>query len=531
MNARCWFVAWSFLTGLSWAQDLQAEAKKLIETGRYSEALKQLEKLPVLRPPRPEVSRLWAIAWSGTGDWEQVIAYGAPYLQTTPTDGAIQVKVGEALFNLGRAPEQRADKAQAYAEQALECAEAALRVKSDDWAALGLKVRTLVFLGKTPEAVALAKPLPEQAPGHPPAWKLLAFAHEAAGAVGDAVAVLREAERSASGEGWPLLERGLVHERAKQRDEAIRAFSDALKAPRLAEEDRRAAAERIWSLCAIHKDWPAATKMVDGWIEAHPPSALAWWWRGYLEELQGNLDVAEGTFQRAWELSQQSLGEAALHLGHAALRHKDEKKALAFFSEALRLKAPVRQGTQSPADAIIGISQIRVEGGKPKEAAEILERHGAQHAADHPILQQNLGFLLRELGSAEAGKKNLTKARDLWKKSARCYELASEAVLVSEHPDITKAQILNDTGLLFRYHLDQIDKGITYYRRALEFDPNYLDALENMGVAMLMRKEWAEAISWFDKVLAIAPHRKVSEQGKKHAEAGLSAEPKKAPGQ
>lgn len=504
------------------AQDPQAEARKHIAEGRFAEAVKELGKLPRPKPANPEVARLWIEAFTGLRDWENVLHHGAPYLRTAPKDVAAQIRVGEALFNLGAATAGDAERAAAYAEQALECAEAALREKPDAWPALELKCRALVAVGKAEPAIAFALTLVESAPGDLRAHRLLAAAQESAGKPGEAVATLRGAERIAPGDGGVLFARAQVHERANQLAEAIRAVTEALRAARLSPDDLRGAAERIWSLCAIHKDFPGAHRIVDAWLEDHADDALAHWWRAYLHDLEGRFPEAEGEYQRAWDLSGRKLGEAALHLGHFANRRGDAKSALPLFAEAIRLKAPVRAGVQAAEDALLVIAAPLVEAGKLKEAVDLLEKHGGKESS-HPVLRQNLGFHLRELGSAEDGKRNKSRARELWKRSAEHYVVAAANAEISTLPDAQVAQILNDTGLMFHYHLEQPDRGIEYYQRAIEYDPNYLDALENMGVVLSEKKLWADAIAWYDRVLALAPKRAASLAGKQRAEEAIAA--------
>jgi tetratricopeptide (TPR) repeat protein len=328
------------------------------------------------------------------------------------------------------------------------------------------------------------------------------------------------------GEGWIPAERGAVHLRAGQREEAIRAFTDAVKAASLDPSTSRSVGMQVWDLFGIHRDFEGGHAFVASWLKAHAEDPHAWWWRGYLHELAAEAGDAEAAYRKSWELSGRKHGEAALHLGLYAARRGDEKAATPLLEASLRLGARPRPETLPAVEALIGIAGTHMEKGRLPRAIELL-KGALPFAADHPLLRQNIGFFLRELGSQEAAKRNLSRAKALWKESAEHYVIAAEQILQSEHTPNRKAQVLNDTGLMFHYHLESLDRGIAYYERALEHDPEYLDALENMGVAMGQKGRWQDALGWFDRVLALAPGRGVSVAGKKVAEEALAKDARK----
>ena len=56
------------------------------------------------------------------------------------------------------------------------------------------------------------------------------------------------------------------------------------------------------------------------------------------------------------------------------------------------------------------------------------------------------------------------------------------------------------------YYLGKSDEAITYYDKVLAIKPNDLDALSNKGNALEDLGKSDEAITYYDKVLAIDPN-------------------------
>jgi tetratricopeptide (TPR) repeat protein len=96
-----------------------------------------------------------------------------------------------------------------------------------------------------------------------------------------------------------------------------------------------------------------------------------------------------------------------------------------------------------------------------------------------------------------------------------CFSFMSLAA--SDAPEISQqATKLNHRGLDY-LHKKQYDQAITSFREALQIQPEYPDALENLGKALETTGQDAEAIANFDKVISIAPEKAVV-----YAEKGLA---------
>src|ERR1700704_360923 len=82
-------------------------------------------------------------------------------------------------------------------------------------------------------------------------------------------------------------------------------------------------------------------------------------------------------------------------------------------------------------------------------------------------------------------------------------------LVASNAPEISQqAAKLNHHGLDY-LHKKQYDQAITSFREALQIQPEYPDALENLGKALEATGQDAEAIANFDKVISIAPEKAV----------------------
>jgi tetratricopeptide (TPR) repeat protein len=71
--------------------------------------------------------------------------------------------------------------------------------------------------------------------------------------------------------------------------------------------------------------------------------------------------------------------------------------------------------------------------------------------------------------------------------------------------DLMSSQIeeIQKTKLLF--NLNRNEEAINYYDRALEIDPEMLEALFNKGLLLYAEDKKEEALTWIDKALIIDP--------------------------
>lgn len=294
-------------------------------------------------------------------------------------------------------------------------------------------------------------------------------------------------------------------------------------------------------LNAYGKDgsWDRAVSAMDGWVKAHPGDSGAWWWRGDALFRAGQVEKAAESFERSWNVSRESLASAARSAGHCYWRlaapldgsgnHQYRNankghaaKAFQWFAKALGVKGwDWSYAGSDPAVDIIGLFGGLQENGHLDFAAEQIEKVCLPAAPDHWRLLNILGLYYRDAGGAASG----SKGKELCRKSAAYYEKAAAGVL--EDPGTTpteKAWILNDTGLMFhfpQYQINDMEKGMSYYRKALSHDPDYTDANENLGIALNALGKHEEAIAYLERVLQKEPGRPVSRRQLERARQAL----------
>jgi tetratricopeptide (TPR) repeat protein len=75
---------------------------------------------------------------------------------------------------------------------------------------------------------------------------------------------------------------------------------------------------------------------------------------------------------------------------------------------------------------------------------------------------------------------------------------------------VAAQQNSEEDDLFFRgnnvYQEDRYEEAIGYFDTALAIDPNYVDALYNIGLALDSLERYQEAIGYFDTALAIHPN-------------------------
>lgn len=69
-----------------------------------------------------------------------------------------------------------------------------------------------------------------------------------------------------------------------------------------------------------------------------------------------------------------------------------------------------------------------------------------------------------------------------------------------------QAAKLNQRGIDY-LHRKQYDQAIAIFREALQIQPEYADALDNLGKALEAADKGGEAIAQFDKAISIAPEK------------------------
>lgn len=325
--------------------------------------------------------------------------------------------------------------------------------------------------------------------------------------------------------------------------EAMAAAADAcaagLKKRNVTWETGNGSAGFILNAYGKDGSWDKAVAAMDGWVKAHPEDGAAWWWHGDTLFRAGQVDKAAQSFEKSWKVSRESLASSARSVGHCywrlacPLNEKNEpdyrkadkalaSKAFQWFAkaQAVRNWDWAYAGSEPVTDMFNLFIGLQANGHLDYAVQEI-EKTCLPSAPESWMLLNILGLYYRDAGGAAGG----AKGKEWCAKSAQYYESASRSVLADANASgPQKAQILNDTGLLFhfpQYQINDLEKGMEYYRKALSHDANYIDANENFAICLNALGKHEEAIPYLETVLKAEPGRRVSRNQLEIAKRGL----------
>ncbi len=165
------------------------------------------------------------------------------------------------------------------------------------------------------------------------------------------------------------------------------------------------------------------------------------------------------------------------------LYHEDRDEGR---SERCCLKALDLDAGNQTAYGVLQTMVSRHFAGRDLARAEDLTRKILRYQPKNGLEWSNLGLFLRD--------------QRRYRESHQAYRKA-----VAHAPD--HPQVLNDAGVVLHYHLDRSTEAMELYLKAVDLDPETIDALENLGVLHFDRAEYDRALQWFKKVLRIRPDR------------------------
>jgi tetratricopeptide (TPR) repeat protein len=341
-----------------------------------------------------------------------------------------------------------------------------------------------------PEAEAAVKSLNRAAPlkkEDPDYWFFLGTACQQARQFRQAARAFEEAARlyrcHEQARGFCLTAHrraGANAHRAGDTEAAIRAFVAAYRL----DPSHAGTFEALWRLYT--DDPKRGDSLVDlhrRLIELDPKQPLPYYYLGFLLERRGERAEARAAFERVVATKTgRGMAEAWAKLGEYAY-HDDglEERAVEHCRRALTCDArnprAYRLLQTMVSQHIARRSLIR---------AEVLTRLILDFRPEDGLQWANLGLFLRD--------------QRRYRESHRAYRKA-----VRFAPD--RAQVLNDAAVVLHYHLRRVDEAEKLYSRAVELDPETIDALENLGVVNFDRGRYEAAEKWFRKVLALDPQR------------------------
>jgi tetratricopeptide (TPR) repeat protein len=306
------------------------------------------------------------------------------------------------------------------------------------------------------------------------------------------------------------------------KDEAGSILAKALASKSIEPAAAGECANLLWRAFGPRSSWQPALAATKGWVAAHPADKTAWWWQGFYEGRAGDHKASLASLTKSWELSKRTLATAATEAAAACFnlaappgsdgQPDGSRIDMKRMNEAFQwlCKAHLVEGwnwsdpATSPMGRLQGYFIFLINNGKLKEGAGLIENTVIKEVKDSWRMYNNLGLFYRDEGESKGG----SVGKELCKKSAAYYSRAVD--LVVDDPAATgpeKAQILNDAGLLYhfpQYQIRDIDKGMGLYERALTFDPNYIDANENMGIVLNSLGRFKDAIPYLEKAIALS---------------------------
>jgi protein O-mannosyl-transferase len=122
--------------------------------------------------------------------------------------------------------------------------------------------------------------------------------------------------------------------------------------------------------------------------------------------------------------------------------------------------------------------------------SETLWTHALAVTDDNAVANTNLGMRLADLGKFDDALSHLATALDVRSKNSHPYY------------DLSFAIILGDVGeVLFRQN--RLDEAVSYFRRSLQFRPDYPYARYNLGMTLFRKGDTDEAIAEWQRVLSV----------------------------
>jgi tetratricopeptide (TPR) repeat protein len=246
---------------------------------------------------------------------------------------------------------------------------------------------------------------------------------------------------------------------------------------------------------------------------------------GYVRFMEKNYDEAVTNYQKGFDASGKKNAGIALELGNAFAAKGDLPKSAEWYGTALKLQPEWPNYEMGPVWKLNGVAGGYIQKLDYAKGIDVLEKHALPAGLQDWHTMNNLGLFYRDW--ADRGGKKSSDGKSKNEKSLDYYLKASKLVMEDEGASTKeKAGVLNDTGVIYDYQLGNTEKGIEYYRQALQVEPKFGDALENLGSCFNKLGKYEEAIPLFEKVLAEEPGRRKSQNGLAEAKRAVEKDQK-----
>jgi len=516
------------------AQDVIAEAKKELDAKNYDRVIELLEdKYDDIKDDQKAIELL-ADATLKAGKYDRCIFYANRLADMAPEYPEGHKYGAQAFY--WRAEEAKTDpgatpgKINGLYEEARGFARQYLKLKPDDAEMWWFCGHTLYWLEEHDESAAAFGQAFKLDPNNTKYLTDQSRAHRLAGKFDEAAAVMDKAIAANPDNATLIKDKAevlLFKANASKKDEDSRAagkvYGDALAAKTLSGEIAATCTNALWAIYGKNKDYDEALGYITAWAAAHPKDPSPYWWAGWYQRQKGAEQEALAAYTRCWDVSGQKWASAAADIGEqhrrmayskpdgdGQARIEDVKQletAVDWLCKAQQIPWNWGGAAREPLTKCINIFLACANGGHLADGARMLEEKCLKVAPDNWQILNNLGLYYRDQGGMQRDKALCDKSRKYYVKAAD---------LVCEDPNASgnwKARVLNDAGVLFHfpmYMVRDMETGMKYYMKALTFDPEWVDANENMGICMNALGKYEEAIPYLEKALKQENDRRVS---------------------
>ena len=232
----------------------------------------------------------------------------------------------------------------------------------------------------------------------------------------------------------------------------------------------------------------------------------------------GRMDGSYSAIERVTQMDKNDR-EAWLKLGEIAFYSKDYDRAMDHLSQvtaadpnnrtALELKGFIYKETGDTAKAA---SYFRKLTNLYPDYPRAYEELGNEYAdRGNPLALEYLATALR----LDPSNTNVLYSLAMFYQNQGKMEKAEEHYTNLLDLDANNPYAWHNLGYIEMFHYGDYPQAIEYLKRAVECDPNYIEALANLACAYALNGNKSEAAEYYDKALAINPSFAPALEGKK----------------
>lgn len=481
------------------AQDPVSKGNDQLAKGEFESALSFFEE--ALKADSKDFgARLGAgRAWFGLGDHDSAVFHSTRAEKIDPKNLDAAVLSGRCFRAMGEAKmASQEDPRSSFDEAVVSFTHAAdLDPKNAEWQGqIGwLRYNSMQFVESAAAYVA-ANSL-DAAGG---VWaELAAQSYMQAGDTSSGMSVLKAAMKKFPKKGSLHIMAGFLHRKAGDGSAAAKSFVAGLSGD-LPFNRSDEVAGYIWQVFYADKNWPEMNDAYAAWAKAKNDVPSHWWW-GYSLFKGGRYDDAISAYKKMDKLRGGKWAMSNLRIGEVLAAQNKVVDAAKQFKLAAARESRWAQGSEPLTLLRQLIHKCWLSGGQGANensdlAIEVAKDYAFEIAPSHMkyVVAQDIGFFCRDRG-ARLNRKNKSKATKLFKQSREYYGQAVKWLDKTQGvPDNTKAQIINDLGLMFWYYdVQDMSMAVKLYKRALGYNPDCDDAVLNYARVLMKLGRAAEA--------------------------------------